>query len=205
MENNTENKTYLEIPAWKRDTALFWAYFKIAALVVGGGYAILAAAQREFVTRRQWLTEDDVVEMVTITQTVPGIIACNTAAYIGWKVNGWRGAVMAVLGAVTPSFFIILLIAAGMTALSDFFQAPATCGAFTAVTSAVAAMVVVTALKMRKKAVKNLEGVIIALICFAAMTFFRLSPPGMIVFAIVSGIILEALSRKKRAGEGKNK
>ena len=66
MENNTENKTYLEIPAWKRDTALFWAYFKIAALVVGGGYAILAAAQREFVTRRQWLTEDDVVEMVII-------------------------------------------------------------------------------------------------------------------------------------------
>ena len=76
MENNTVNRTYLEIPAWKRDTALFWAYFKIAALVVGGGYAILAAAQREFVTRRQWLTEDDVVEMVTITQTVPGIIAC---------------------------------------------------------------------------------------------------------------------------------
>ena len=202
MENNTVNRTYLEIPAWKRDTALFWAYFKIAALVVGGGYAILAAAQREFVTRRQWLTEEDVVEMVTITQTVPGIIACNTAAYIGWKIDGWRGAVSAVLGAIFPSFVIILLIATGMSALSDFFSAPATRGAFTAVTSAVAAMVAVTGMKMRKKTIKNLDGAIIALICFSAITFFRLSPPVMIVFAVVAGIVLESVYRRKsKTGE----
>lgn len=203
MENNTVNRTYLEIPAWKRDTALFWAYFKIAALVVGGGYAILAAAQREFVTRRQWLTEDDVVEMVTITQTVPGIIACNTAAYIGWKIDGWRGAVSAVLGAIFPSFVIILLIATGMSALSDFFSAPATRGAFTAVTSAVAAMVAVTGMKMRKKTIKNLDGAIIALICFSAITFFRLSPPVMIVFAVIAGIILESIYRRK-SGTGES-
>ena len=203
MENNTVNRTYLEIPAWKRDTALFWAYFKIAALVVGGGYAILAAAQREFVTRRQWLTEDDVVEMVTITQTVPGIIACNTAAYIGWKIDGWRGAVSAVLGAIFPSFVIILLIATGMSALSDFFSAPVTRGAFTAVTSAVAAMVAVTGMKMRKKTIKNLDGAIIALICFSAITFFRLSPPVMIIFAVVAGIVLESIYRRK-SGTGES-
>ncbi len=203
MENNTVNRTYLEIPAWKRDTALFWAYFKIAALVVGGRYAILAAAQREFVTRRQGLTEDDVVEMVTITQTVPGIIACNTAAYIGWKIDGWRGAVSAVLGAILPSFVIILLIATGMSALSDFFSAPATRGAFTAVTSAVAAMVAVTGMKMRKKTIKNLDGAIIALICFSAITFFRLSPPVMIIFAVVAGIVLESFYRRK-SGTGES-
>ena len=203
MSNESELKNCLEIPAWKRDAALFWAYFKIAALVVGGGYAILAAAQREFVTRRQWLTEDDVVEMVTITQTVPGIIACNTAAYIGWKIDGWRGAVSAVLGAIFPSFVIILLIATGMSALSDFFSAPATRGAFTAVTSAVAAMVAVTGMKMRKKTIKNIDGVIIAVICFLAITFFRLSPPVMIVFAVIAGIFLESFYRRKAGtGEG---
>ena len=201
MSNDSEMKSYLGIPAWKRDAALFWAYFKIAALVVGGGYAILAAAQREFVTRKQWLTEDDVVEMVTITQTVPGIIACNTAAYIGWKIDGWRGAVSAVLGAIFPSFVIILLIATGMNALSDFFSAPATRGAFSAVTSAVAAMVAVTGMKMRKKTIKSLDGIIIAVICFSAITFLRLSPPVMIIFAVVAGIILESFSRRKKNAE----
>ena len=201
MCNESEVKSYLEIPAWKRDAALFWAYFKIAALVVGGGYAILAAAQWEFVTRKQWLTEDDVVEMVTVTQTVPGIIACNTAAYIGWKIDGWRGAASAVLGAIFPSFVIILLIATGMSALSDFFSAPATRGAFSAVTSAVAAMVAVTGMKMRKKTIKSLDGVIIAVICFSAITFFRLSPPVMIIFAVAAGIILESFSRRKKNTE----
>ena len=202
MENNTVNRTYLEIPAWKRDTALFWAYFKIAALVVGGGYVILAAAQREFVTKRKWLTEDDVVEMVTVTQTVPGIIACNTAAYIGWKIDGWRGAFSAVAGAVTPSFVIILLIASGMTLLADFFTAPATVGAFTAVTAAVAGMVAVTGLKMRKKTIKSPDGVIIAAICFGAITFFRVSPAYMIIFAVLAGITLEAVSRRKKQKTG---
>ena len=205
MENNTVNRTYLEIPSWKRDAALFWAYFKIAALVVGGGYAILAAAQREFVTRRNWLTDDDVVEMVTITQTVPGIIACNTAAYIGWKIDGWRGAACAVLGAILPSFVIILLIATGMNALSEFFTAQATRGAFMAVTSAVTAMVVVTGLKMRKKTVKSADGVVIAAVCFCAITFFRLSPPVMIVFAVVAGILLETVSRRKKRAEEEKK
>ena len=197
MEENVK-KDYREIPPFKRDAVLFWSYFKIAALVVGGGYAILAAAQREFVSKRGWMTEDDVIEMVTVTQTVPGIIACNTAAYIGWKIDGWRGAACAVAGAVMPSFLIILLIATGMTWLADFFSAPATLGAFTGVTSAVAGMVAVTGIKMRKKTVKNIEAAAIALICFFAITFFRVSPPFMILFAMIAGIVLEFFSRRKK-------
>ena len=96
---NGENlPAYSRLPAWKRDVSLFWAYFKIAALVVGGGYAILAAARREFVTRKEWFTEDEIVEMMAVTQTVPGIIACNTAAYIG---SNYRN---------IPAFVILILI-----------------------------------------------------------------------------------------------
>ena len=109
----------------------------------------------------------------------------------------------AVLGAIFPSFVIILLIATGMSALSDFFSAPATRGAFTAVTSAVAAMVAVTGMKMRKKTIKNLDGAIIAVICFSAITFFRLSPPVMIVFAVIAGIVLESIYRRK-SGTGES-
>ena len=192
---------YSDLPAWKRDVSLFWAYFKIAALVVGGGYAILAAARREFVTRREWLTEDEIVEMTAVTQTVPGIIACNTAAYIGWKIDGFRGAASAVLGAVCPSFLIILLIASGMTFLADFFASPAVRGAFRAVTAAIAAMVAITGVKMRKKTVAGSDGVAIALICFLAITVIRISPPYMIAFAVISGIMLETCRRARRTAE----
>ena len=192
---------YSVLPAWKRDLSLFWAYFKIAALVVGGGYAILAAARREFVTRKEWLTEDEMVDMMTVTQTVPGIIACNTAAYIGWKIDGVRGAASAVLGAVCPSFLIILLIASGMTFLADFFASPPVRGAFRAVTAAIAAMVAVTGMKMRRKTVAGPEGVVIALVCFAAITVIRISPPYMIAFAVISGIAFEACRRAGRNTE----
>ena len=74
---------YQEIPALKRNWILFWSFIKITSLVIGGGYAIIAAAQDDFVTRRKWLTEDDVLEMITITQTVPAILSCNAAIYIG--------------------------------------------------------------------------------------------------------------------------
>ena len=195
--------TYSDLPAWKRDISLFWAYFKIAALVVGGGYAILAAARREFVTRREWLTEDEMVEMMAVTQTVPGIIACNTAAYIGWKIDGFRGAASAVLGAVCPSFLIILLIASGMTFLADFFASPAVRGAFRAVTAAIAAMVAVTGVKMRKKTVSGPDGVVIALVCFLAITVIRISPPCMIAFAVIAGIVFEACRRTRRTAEAR--
>ena len=201
---NGENlPAYSRLPAWKRDVSLFWAYFKIAALVVGGGYAILAAARREFVTRKEWFTEDEIVEMMAVTQTVPGIIACNTAAYIGWKIDGFRGAASAVLGAVCPSFLIILLIASGMTFLADFFASAPVRGAFRAVTAAIAAMVAVTGMKMRKKTVTGPEGPVIALVCFLAITVLRVSPPYMIAFAVISGIVFEACRRVKRIREEK--
>lgn len=66
---------FRRVSPFRRAWVLFWAYVRITSLVIGGGYAIIAAAQDEFVRRRKWLTEDDVLEMITITQTVPGILA----------------------------------------------------------------------------------------------------------------------------------
>lgn len=189
---------YSEISPLRRDLILFWSYAKIAALVVGGGYAILAAAQKVFVSERKWITEDDVVEMVTISQTIPGIIACNTAAFIGWKVDRWRGAFAAVLGAVFPSFAVVCCIASGMTYLADWFASPAVRGAFTGVVAAITAMVVITAVRMRKKTVKNIEGVLIAIGCFLGMSVFRFNPGILIAAAILVGITAQSLSSLKR-------
>jgi chromate transport protein ChrA len=72
---------------WRLDLTLFLAFLKIASITVGGGYAILGAARAEFVDRRKWLTEEDFSQLMTIIITVPGLLAINSAIYLGW--NGW--------------------------------------------------------------------------------------------------------------------
>ena len=115
-----------EVGAWEMNWVLFWSYIKITSLVIGGGYAIIAAAQEEFVRRRGWLTDDDVLEMITVTQTVPGILACNSAIYIGWRLGGYRGALSALAGSILPSLIIIVCIAAAISSVAGVLKAPRT-------------------------------------------------------------------------------
>lgn len=195
------NQPFSELPVWKRSAILFWAFFKITSLVIGGGYAIIAAAQEEFVSRRKWLSEDDVIEMITITQTVPGILACNSAIYIGWRVAGFTGAVAGLLGSAVPSVIIIVCIAAGMRSIEHFVETPLVQGAFKGIIGCIVGMVVVTALKMRKKAVKGVYAWCVAMGCFIGMTVFGLKPGVLIIGAIVAGlakVIFDSLLHRQK-------
>lgn len=180
----------------QRSFIIFWSFIKITSLVIGGGYAIIAAAQLEFVEKRKWLTDDDVIEMITITQTVPGILACNAAVYIGWRLAGWAGAIAGLLGAAIPSVIIITLIAAGMKSIEHLLQTPFVQGMFKGVIGSIVGMVIATALKMRPKAVKNGFGWCIAIGSFLAMTVFGIRPSYIIIAAIVAGVTAVALERK---------
>jgi len=189
---------------WKRCLILFWAYVKITSLVIGGGYAIIAAASNEFVRRRHWLTEDDIIEMITITQTVPGVIACNSAIYIGWRLGGILGAVAALIGAILPSVIIITCIAAIISTVAGFVGNPYVQGAFHGMIACIVGMVVVTALKMRKKAVHGVFGWLIAAGCLVGMCIVKTNPAWLIVGAVVLGLIKIASERWwKKAEESK--
>ena len=90
---------------------LFYTFAKIALLVVGGGLAMLPVIEEVFVKKKKLITEDELLDMVAMTQTMPGIVAVNSAIYIGMKVAGYVGAIAAAFGAILPSFLIILTIA----------------------------------------------------------------------------------------------
>jgi len=90
---------------------LFWTFFKIGGFTIGGGYAMLPLIEREVVTSKGWVSEEEFLDMIALAQGVPGVIAVNSALVIGYKVRGFWGAAAAVLGAILPSFFIILLVA----------------------------------------------------------------------------------------------
>ena len=194
-----------EVGAWEMNWVLFWSYIKITSLVIGGGYAIIAAAQEEFVRRRGWLTDDDVLEMITVTQTVPGILACNSAIYIGWRLGGCRGALSALAGSILPSLVIIVCIAAAISSVAGVVEKPWVQGAFRGVIACIVGMVVVTALKMRKKAVKGAVGWLIAAACLVGMSVFGVNPAWLIVGAIALGLLqvtCERLRHPVKKAEG---
>lgn len=91
--------------------ALFSTFFRIGAFTIGGGYAMIPLIQREIVDSKHWLDEEEFLNMIALAQAAPGVIAVNSAIFIGYCVGGVRGLIASVLGAVIPSFVIILLIA----------------------------------------------------------------------------------------------
>ena len=134
---------------------LFYVFLKIGTFTLGGGYAMLPLIQREVVDRKQWLDEEEFLNMIALAQAAPGIIAVNSAIFIGWRCGGWRGVMGAVLGAVIPSFLIILAIA---MLFQDYKDQPAVEAVFKGVRPAVVALIlspVFTTAKSAKISWKN--------------------------------------------------
>ena len=97
---------------WKKLWILFFTFAKIATLVVGGGLAILPVVEETFTRKNKWLTQEELLEMMALAQTIPGIIACNSAVYAGMKIAGIGGMLAAAFGVCLPSVLIIMVIAA---------------------------------------------------------------------------------------------
>lgn len=95
----------------KKPLSLFFTFCKIGAFTLGGGYAMIPLIQQEVVDSQHWLEEEEFLNMIALAQAAPGVIAVNSAIFIGYRLAGWKGLIMSVLGAVLPSFVIILLIA----------------------------------------------------------------------------------------------
>ena len=128
---------------------LFWTFLKIGTFTLGGGYAMIPLVEREVVDRRHWLGQEEFLNMLALAQAAPGIIAVNTAIFTGYAIKGWRGVIFTVLGAVLPSFIIILLIATVFTRYREYPQVEAV---MKGVRPAVVALIVAPLFRMAKTA-----------------------------------------------------
>ena len=128
---------------------LFYTYLKIGTFTLGGGYAMLPLIQREVVDRKGWIDEQEFLNMIALAQAAPGLIAVNSAIFIGWRIGGWKGVCGAVLGAVLPSFVIILAIA---MVFREWKELPAVEAAFKGIRPAVVALIAAPLFKMAKSA-----------------------------------------------------
>ena len=167
---------------------LFRTFASIAALVVGGGLAMLPVIEETFVTRKKLLSRDELLDMVALTQTVPGIIAVNSAVYVGWKVAGFTGALCAAAGVITPSFLVILIIAMIFPDLSP--DNVLLKGAFAGVRAAITGMIAVTAYNTLRKSVKRSVDAVFVAAAFVLCTLFRVNPAYIICAAMPAGLLL---------------
>ncbi len=152
---------------------LFIVFCRIGGLTFGGGYAMLPMIQKEIVENKKWATEDEVMDYYAVGQCTPGVIAVNTATFIGYKTKGIVGAIFATIGVVFPSFVIIIIIAAFLRNFADY---PIVKHAFAGIRIAVVALIFSSIIKLWKSSVKNYIGIIIAVAAFIAAGIFSISP-----------------------------
>lgn len=175
---------------------LFCSFFKIGLFSFGGGYAMLPMLQRELIERRDWVTEDEILDYFSIAQCTPGVIAVNTATFVGYKKKGVGGAALATFGVVLPSLIIISLIAA---LLSNFAEIEAVQHALVGIRAAVCVLIGTSVYKLIKKAVKDkLALAIYIIVLILAVT--NLIPTYITVISVaVLGFVTSFIKAKKGA------
>lgn len=173
---------------------LFLAFAKVGVMTFGGGYAMLPILQRELVECRGWATQSELADYYAIGQCTPGIIAVNTATFVGYSQAGALGGIFATLGIVFPSLVIIMVLAGLITNYADV---PAVQHAFAGIRVSVCVLVFNAVCKLWKNAVVDKRTLVIFVIVFLAATLTGLSPVWFVLAAAVAGLILKAWEAKK--------
>ena len=176
--------------------AIFLSMLKIGCFAFGGGYAIIALLENEFISKRNWIDHDEFLDVVAIAESTPGPIAINVATYIGYKLKGVVGAVVSTVGMCLPSFLIMYIVS---LFYEQFMQITLVAAAFKGIQICVVYLIASAGLKMLKKMKKTRHSVTI-LVC--AMVVLLLSELlawnfSALSLMIIAGVISLALSLKK--------
>ncbi len=174
---------------------LFWTYLKIGTFTLGGGYGMLPLIQREVVERKGWIGEEEFLNMIALAQAAPGLIAVNSAIFIGWRVGGWRGVAGAVLGAVLPSFLIILAIA---MVFAQWKEQPAVEAVFKGIRPAVVALIAAPLVKMARAAKISWGTLIIPITAALLIWLGHVNPIWVILATIIITLIVVDIAERRR-------
>ena len=172
---------------------LFLAFARIGGLTFGGGYAMLPMLQREVVENKGWATEAELMDYYAVGQCIPGVIAANTAVFVGNKVKGLAGAIAASFGVVSPSLVIIIAIAAFIQSFSELEIVQ---NAFAGIRIGVCVLILTAVIKLFKKAIVDKFTFALFAITFALAVFVDISPIIFVIVAAVAGMIVHVFFLK---------
>lgn len=166
---------------------LFLAFARVGVMTFGGGYAMIPILEREIVDRHGWASSEELMDYYAVGQCTPGIIAVNTATFVGYSVAGVPGGIVATLGVVFPSLIIITVIAGVLTNFADL---PIVRSAFAAIRVCVCVLIFNAVIKLWKKAVTDKAAVILFLLVFILSVFLDISPIVFVLLCAIAGILL---------------
>ena len=184
---------------WRTWGSLYWSFFKVGILTFGGGLAMLPMLQREVVERRHWTDHDELLDIYAIGQCTPGVIAVNTATFLGNKVGRVIGAIVATLGMISPSLLIITAIAALFT---NFADNPYVQHAMAAVRVCVVALIFTSVIKMCKGSFRWWPQIVIAVISFVLVAVFGANPIWVVIGAGLYGFFFMDLDKIRGRKKG---
>ncbi len=165
---------------------MFIAFLKIGAFTFGGGYAMIPLIEEEVVNNKKWIEKNEFMDILVVSQSLPGALAVNCSIFLGYKIAGLMGAIMALLAVILPSFFIIILIAAFFMQFRNNYYVNA---AFMGINAAVPLLVLVGALSLGKGLEKSIITGLTIIIALIALVFFDIHPVIVIIISALYGVI----------------
>lgn len=177
---------------------LFFTFAKMGLMTFGGGAAMLPILQREVLNKKHWVTEEELMDYYAIGQCTPGIIAVNTATFIGQKQRGILGGIVATLGIVFPSVVIIMILAGIITTVSDLAWVQ---NAFAGIRACVCVLILNAVLSLRKKSVVDRWTMAIFLIVLLGSVFLDFSPVWFVLLAAAAGVVIQLQKTRKGGAE----
>lgn len=165
---------------------LFTIFFKIGAFTIGGGYAMIPLIEAEIVTKKGWVAKEDFLDLLAIAQSAPGVFAVNIAIFIGYRLRGVRGCIVTALGAILPSFLIILCIALFFL---RFKENPTVEAIFKGIRPAVVALIAAPTFNLAKAAKINRYTIWIPIISALLIWLLGFSPIWIILLAGIGGYV----------------
>lgn len=172
---------------------MFITFFKIGAFAFGGGYAMIPMVQEEIVTKRNWIEKDEFLDAMAVAQGSPGAMAVNMSIFVGYKIKGPIGAVVATLGSILPSFFIILIVA---KYLYQYRDNPILDRMFLGIKPAIVALIVSAVYTLGRNARLVRGEVVISIITVILIGFLDINPIFLILAGGIGSIIYNKFFKK---------
>jgi chromate transporter len=179
--------------------SLFFTFLKIGAVTFGGGYAMIPLIEREVCARRRWMEREGLIDVLAVSQSVPGAVAINSASFLGMSLRGIPGACVSMAGMIIPAFCVILSIAAF---LYRFIELPIVAAAFGGIRAAVVALIAFAVLPIARAGIKDLPTAAVAVLATLSVVVFNVHAVIAILCGGLYGTARYLLTVKKAAPTG---
>jgi chromate transporter len=173
---------------------LFIVFFKLGAFTIGGGVAMLPLLQNVLIKEKKWFTEEEFMDVVAVTQSLPGVIAVNMATYVGYKKKGFLGSLVSTIGVVLPSFVLILIMARAISFAGDNSVIK---GAMAALRATALGLIAVAIFQLAPVAIKNKWAVLSAVASFVMIIVFDINTAYVILIFLLLGIASAIVGSKR--------